>query len=123
MITVTWGTDEGPKGTNIGGLGGIFANGMRWNDYLEHEANVSANHPDHLEALRQSIITNRIWVDGRTHQHEDNYVPTFSDGKWGSWSWRAWGDLMAAVWSTELDQDLSYLDFYMGTPDPPWGTS
>ena len=42
-------------------------------------------------------------------------TPVFDDGTVGSFSFRAWGDLMAAIWNTEENTNkYSYMDFYMG---------
>jgi len=95
----------------IGGMGGFFDNGMRWDDYLNHFKDEA--HPL-IETLRKSIIENNIRCTGDEHQHFDyESCPVFSDGSAATYSYRAWGDLMAAVWSTEEDQDYNYMDFYM----------
>lgn len=94
----------------FGGMGGFFAPGMRWPDYLDRwndEAKPT------LENLRKAIIENKIRCNGYQHQH-DQYesCPVFSDGTCATYTFRAWGDLMAAVWSSEEDKDYSYMDFY-----------
>ena len=40
-------------------------------------------------------------------------MPLFSDGKVATFSFRGWGDLMAAIWSEAEDKDYGYMDFYM----------
>ena len=64
--------------------------------------------------LRESIIKNQIGWTGKSMQ-DFGYetVPLWSNGKVDTYSWRAWGDLMAAVWSSEDNKDYSYMDFYM----------
>lgn len=96
--------------SEIGGIGGWFQNGHRWPDYLAQHS--EALHPT-LEALRQSIIENNIRFTGRDHQWEQvDGVPLFPDGTVALYSYRAWGDLMAAVWSTQDGCDYSYMNFY-----------
>ena len=94
----------------LGGVGGWFDNGMRWVDYLEiwnpevHET---------LENLRKAIINNQINCTGEEHQNGYPSVPVFEDGSVATYTWRAWGDLMAAIWSSEYDKDYNYMHFYM----------
>lgn len=100
-----------PENPNIGGLGGFFKLGMRWTDYLERCA------PEiyvQLEMLRTAIIKQHIKCTGREHQSDiEPFVPLFEDGTVATFSYRAWGDLMAAIWSTEENKDYCYMDFYM----------
>ena len=93
---------------SCGGLGGFFENGMRWKDYI---AGFTDDAAIHLEAIRKSIVSKGIQITGEGHQQ--NFVPIFSDGTAGRFSMRAWGDLMAAIWSEELNKDYCYMDFYM----------
>lgn len=108
-ITVNEAADKPEHG--LGGMGGFFQDGMRWPEYLacfKPEA-----HPD-LEELRASILTHRIRCTGDQRQNAGGLVvPLWSDGTVDTYSWRAWGDLMAAVWSTADSRDYSYMDFYM----------
>jgi hypothetical protein len=73
---------------------------------------VGIGHPL-LEELRRSIIANNIRCTGEQHQNGAVAVPLWSNGKVDTYSFRAWGDLMAAVWSTEENKDYGYMDFYM----------
>jgi hypothetical protein len=50
---------------------------------------------------------------GEEHQNGYAAVPLSSNGKVDTYTYRAWGDLMAVVWSTEEDKDYGYIDFYM----------
>jgi len=84
--------------------------GQRWPDYLVNFKPISI---PYLEALRKEIIAKKIRYTGEDHQDADDGVPVFSDGTVLMLSWRAWGDLMAAVWSTEENKDYCYMDFYM----------
>lgn len=120
-MTITWKPYVTPteRGTpNYGGLGGFLMRGMRWQDYLDH----SFHDEDHsrLEELRTEVICQRVWRDGRWHQDETGAgMPVWDDGAVFAASYRAWGDLMAAVWSTHLDYDYCYMDFYCGVPGLP----
>lgn len=124
-LTVKWITnaeaDSFDQKDDLGGLGGFFNDGMRWKDYIGRYR--KQWHP-HLETLRKSIIDNDIWHEGGWHQGQqsdsDLSVPLWSDGKYGTYSFRAWGDLMAAVWSEHYNQDYSYMSFYyMDVPEKP----
>ena len=114
---------EGKEENGLGGSGGWFgydemnrdAAGRwtmsrgRWPDYLDHfEPKVRSM----LEELYQSIVANRIRCTGEEHQHGAVAVPLWDNGKVDTYSMRAWGDLMAAVWSTEDNKDYGYMDFY-----------
>ena len=94
---------------SIGGLGGWFEKGMRWKDYIEV---IEPELLPYAEAIRESVIRNNIRYTGWDHQHRKDGVPVFDDGTVGSFSFRAWGDIMAAIWSDVDDCDYSYMDFY-----------
>lgn len=101
---------------SIGGLGGWFGfrkTGQRWGDYLD--AWGASRHP-YLEALYAEIVAQHLRTNGEWHQTDEKGVPVFSDGTAGLFSWRAWGDLQAAIWSTEEGVDYAYADFYMFEP-------
>lgn len=113
MTKITWITsNEGEKRqeNGIGGTGGFFKDGMRFNDYLEQ---FSEEGQKLVKQLQDSIIKERIWIGGDGHQLGDECVPMWPDGTVATYSYRAWGDLMAAVWSTEHDKDYNYMSFYM----------
>jgi hypothetical protein len=113
----------GKDENGLGGMGGWFgydnsADGgqelppahHRWADYL---GNFEPKAHAMLEELRRSIVANKVRCTGYQHQNEASAVPLWSNGKVDTYSYRAWGDLMAAVWSTEEDKDYGYMDFYM----------
>jgi len=97
---------------SCGGFGGWFNWGnnkdQRWQDYIK------VYHDDqkpYLETIRKEIVKNKFRFGGDRHQ--ENMIPLFSDDTVGCFSYRAWGDLMAAIWSEEENKDYSYMDFYM----------
>lgn len=90
---------------SCGGLGG-FVNGHKWEDYLKQ---FSEETHVYLNALKDEIIENEIRTTGETKKS-----PIFNDNSGGSFSWRAWGDLMAAIYNTkENTTKYGYMDFYM----------
>jgi len=112
MKVVEWIADSnvGERECSVGWLGGWFKDGMRWDNYI---ALIVSELREYLEAIRVSVIENKIRYSGETHQHGGTGVPVFDDGTVGQFSYRAWGDLMAAIWSTEENHDYGYMDFYM----------
>lgn len=95
---------------DVGCMGGFFQDGMRWKDYLEH-----GGLPDeYAEAMRRAVIAGNIREDGGWHQMSDKGIPLFTDGKCALLSMRAWGDLLAAIWSEHDGRDYHYMDFYYG---------
>lgn len=114
----------GDKEEVVGGMGGWFGYskneldeegrwkmaGHRWKDYVDiWDPEVAP----YLEALRKDIVKKQLRLTGEQHQFSGSGVPLFSDGKVGSFSYRGWADLMAAVWSEEENKDYGYMDFYM----------
>lgn len=124
MMVVEWiayPDAEGRREAPIGGLGGWFGVGgadgwsgnHTWADYLA-EWDPSVHH--YAEALRHAVVVGRIWECGDWHQGEHcNGVPVFDDGTAATFSMRAWGDLLAAVWSEQLGRPFCYMDFYYAT--------
>ncbi len=111
MKFITYKEAEELEEIGLGGMGGFFENGMRWEDYL---AIYKPEAHELLEQLRQGIIDNKVRCTGDQHQHTDYpSVPVFPNGKVATYSYRAWGDLMAAIWSTEENVDYNYMSFYM----------
>lgn len=95
---------------SIGGFGGFFGKGMRWADYIGrlHKESIV-----YAECIRAYVIENNIKKGGDWHQSDEHGVPIFDDGTSGVFSYRAWGDIMAAIWSEKECRDYSYMDFYM----------
>lgn len=104
---------DGNYEVSIGGLGGWFGRdevGQRWEDFLMA---LNEDEVPYYEALREEIVKKKIRISGSDHEWSDDGVPLFDDNTVGLFSFRSWGDLMAAVWSEEEDRDYSYMDFYM----------
>lgn len=98
-----------PKEPSIGGLGG-WVRGQNWDEYLK---NIPEDRRYYYKALRRSIVEKKLRCGGDDHQN--HFIPLFKDGTTGEFSFRAWGDLMAAIWNTEEKTNkYSYIDFYMG---------
>lgn len=94
---------------SVGGMGGFFKDGMRWRDYIDRYTDEAK---PYFEAIRKEVIEKNIKINGAGHQFCDNGVPLFEDNTVGTFSYRAWGDLMAAIWSEHEDKDYNYMDFY-----------
>lgn len=110
---VRWGAFnevDQPGVVDIGGWGGHIEKGQRWLDYL---LLIDGKWGDHFEALRGEILKRRLKRGGDWHQFALDGVPVFDDGVVATFSFRGWGDLMAAIWSDEDGRDYSYMDFYM----------
>ena len=101
------------KTASVGWLGGWFGSEDdahdRWPDYLAHfEPEV---HP-YLEALKDDVLASGRFLTGAQHQDSDSGVPMFEDGTAGIFSFRAWGDLMAAIATVKDGKDHNYMEFY-----------
>lgn len=125
MKVVEWIDREEAEGKecSIGGMGGWFnaghihkgetgrimnaGTGHRWADYIE---SLPEEERIYAEAIRESILETGMKITGDMHQEE--YIPLFDDGTIGDFSFRGWGDLMAAIFSEEDDRDYTYMDFY-----------
>ncbi len=95
----------------LGGMGGWFGwnEPNRWHDYADR---LWPSSLVYAEALKRYVIENNIRITGQEHQNGCG-IPLFSDGKVATFSFRAWGDIMAAIWSDIDDKDYTYMDFYM----------
>jgi hypothetical protein len=95
---------------DIGGWGGMMTKEMRWADFI---ADINPRLVPYYQALREAIVARGLRRGGDWHQSAPDGVPVFDDGAVGTFSYRAWGDLMAAVWSGEDGRGYGYMDFYM----------
>lgn len=118
MKVVEWISDADTEGKtgSCGGLGGWFGvDGKnweaphRWADYLA--ATDPAEHP-YVEAIKDDVLASDRFIDGNAHQNSDEGVPLFEDGTVGSFSFRAWGDLMAAIATEKDGKNHNYMEFY-----------
>lgn len=94
---------------SIGGMGGWFEKGHTWKDYINR---IPKEAIPYAIALKQEIRKINLKEGGDWHQHQEG-TPVFSDGSYGSFSFRAWGDLLAAIWTDQKNNIVyCYLDFY-----------
>ena len=68
-----------------------------------------------LDLVRKEILKKKYCFSGTIHQYSSTGVPVFSDGTCLRCSMRAWGLIMAQVYSDVHGINLSYLDFYTDT--------
>ncbi len=62
-----------------------------------------------MEALREDVIARGIKMSGPETQSRADGVPVFEDGRVALFTFRAWGDFVAAVWNTGgPDRDTGY---------------
>ena len=111
MKVVDWISYEASEGMpeSIGSMGG-WVHGQGWEEYMDRMS--SEDKYPYYEALRDIIVKDSIRCGG--DEHQARMVPVFDDGTVGRFSYRAWGDLMAAIWNTEeKTRKYCYLDFYM----------
>lgn len=92
---------------SIGGPDGHFEAGMRWEDYIK---DLQPERVPYAEAIRRAVITENIRNGGSWHQEQG--VPVFNDQTVGTFTFRSWGAIMAAIWSSEDNKDYSYMSFY-----------
>lgn len=94
---------------SIGGSGGWFGHGMRWDDFISAWQDGAV---PYFEALRKEVVEKEIRYNGDQHQHSEEGCPVFDDGTAATFTFRGWGDFMAAAWSEHENVDYSYMDFY-----------
>ena len=121
MRVVDWIADSecGERTASVTGLGGWFgrADGddgkwdapHRWADYI---ATWDASVHPYLEALKADVLASDRFICGNEHQDADDGVPLFEDGTVASLSFRAWGDLMAAIATEKDGKNHNYMEFY-----------
>jgi hypothetical protein len=95
---------------DIGDWGGFETMDGTW---AEHVARLQPRVVPYHEALRRAILARGLRRGGDWHQNARDGVPVFDDGAVGTFSFRAWGDLMAAIWGPEDGCIYGYMDFYM----------
>lgn len=94
----------------LGGMGGWFGFKQKntWQDYLN---NWDESVHKYIEALAEEIIQKDVRITGEEHQQGDG-VPLFSDDTVSHFSFRAWGDLMASIYTKKTGKEYCYMDFY-----------
>lgn len=93
-----------------GGMGG-WVDGEDFDEYL---AACGDEALPYVRGLRDWIVREKIRHGGDWHQDDEEGVPVFADGKCATFSYRAWGDLLAAVWNSHERTDrYCYMSFYM----------
>lgn len=70
-----------------------------------------------LNLIRREIAENGYVFSGEEHQCGLTGVPVFSDGTCFRASMRAWGQVMASIYSGADGEELTYMDFYMSLGD------
>jgi hypothetical protein len=95
---------------DIGGWGGSINKGDGWSEYI---ANIDEKCVAYYEALRDAILRRGLRRGGDWHQFAPDGVPLFRDGVFASFSFRGWGDLMAAAWADTDGRRHGYMDYYM----------
>lgn len=81
-----------------------------WDEYVE-STTTTEKEAAYAEALRKSIVQHDVRYGGFWHQYSENGVPLFEDGTVATFSMRAWGDLLAAIWSDVDGKPYCYADF------------
>jgi len=99
--------------------GGNFFDGMRWKDYVKQYSGMNHAFADYAETIRKYVIRNAIRIDGVTHQKSPDGALLMSDGTAVFMLYRAWGDLMAAIWSTYDNEDYNTTSFDFGGATAP----
>lgn len=98
------------KQVSVGGLGGWFGKGDTWETYL---ATWGIETASYIVAIKDSVLRARGIVYGNEHQDDEQGVPLFEDDTVGSFTFRAWSDLMAAIATINDGPVHVYMDFYM----------
>jgi hypothetical protein len=100
--------DAVDKEETVGGLGGWF-DGHTWEDYINQAVPVEW---PYLEAIKSDVLRTGRFICGNQHQDDPNGVPLFDDGTVGMFSFRGWGDLMAAIATAQDGKSHNYMEFY-----------
>ena len=66
-----------------------------------------------VQLIGDEVVKYGYSFSGQQHQNALTGVPVFSDGTCLRASMRAWGQIMAAIYSAVEGINLSYMDFYM----------
>lgn len=66
-----------------------------------------------VQLIGDEVVDKGYCFSGQEHQNALTGVPVFSDGTCLRASMRAWGQIMAAIYSSVEGLNLSYMDFYI----------
>lgn len=66
-----------------------------------------------MQLIGEEVVKHGYSFSGQDHQNEPTGVPVFSDGTCLRASMRAWGYIMAAIYSAIEDTEVTYMDYYM----------
>ena len=94
---------------------------MGWADYVSY---LNPTSRPYVEALRVAIVAAKNKRGGKWHQESADGFPVFTDGTVAAFTLKGWGDLQAAIWSTEEPRFYAYTDFTRygpneEEPEPP----
>ena len=87
----------------------ISGSDRNWKEYIK---SVPIEYIEHYNALRESIIEQDMRMSGNSHQYGFEGIPLFNDGTIALFSFREWGCLLSAIWSTEHKKQYDYMNFY-----------
>jgi hypothetical protein len=110
---------EGLEENTLARMGGWFNSHMihkkeeshsnhTWQDYLDSLQDDKTR--EYAIALKKYILENNIHECAPWHQSVG--VPLFEDNTYATFSYRGWGDLMAAIYTTD-EKPLDYMSYYM----------
>jgi hypothetical protein len=124
MLTVScqpW-ADSAPTGYNLADVWHYATTVARWPEYLTQ---YSIEWHPHLEAIRRAIVERKVWAGGDWHQYSAHGIPVVDGGHFMSCTWRDWGELLAAIWNSELVECYTYMDLYIENrlPPQPWAAT
>mgnify|MGYP003424579662 FL=1 len=119
LITCSDESFSGLTENKLGGMGGWFNGHMihkpkesivnhTWQDYLDTLEDDQTR--DYAEAFKAYILNNNIKECAPWHQSIG--VPLFEDDTYSTFSYRAWGDIMAAIYTSE-ENPIHYMEYYM----------
>ena len=87
-----------------------------WTDFESKYPSRNVDGPELRELIQligDECVKHGYAFSGQEHQNAATGVPVFSDGTCLRASMRAWGQIMAAIYSAVDGTKLSYMDFYI----------
>lgn len=108
LRVIDWIDDSEIKNkSGVGSLGGWFDETCTYKDYLK---GFTKKGRKYISAIAREVIKEDLKITGEEHQN--GTCPLFNDGTSDSFSFRAWGDLMAAIHQFKNKKPYHYMDFY-----------